>query len=60
MAQESNSTDKLKSTDVQTLNTNTSFSWEQNNVCNYFVLFSLVILAFLTEQSVVLLTNSYY
>lgn len=53
----SNSTGKLKSTDVQKLNTNTSFSGVQNNVCNHFVLFSRVILAFLTEQSVVTTTT---
>lgn len=50
----SNSTDKLKSIDVQKSNTNTSFSGEQNNVCNNFGLFSHVFRAFLTEQSVVI------
>lgn len=50
----SSSTDKLKSIDIRKLNTNTSFSREQNNVCSNFGLFSHVILAFLADQSVVI------
>lgn len=41
----------------RSLNTNTSFSGEQNHVYNHFILFSLVTLAFSTEHSAVITTT---